>query len=103
MALRAMSVLRAPTEHNAIDQPTSGPSGRVARATSIDAAGGLIDSATEREIEAGRSSGHPLGGRIRRRMEGAFGADFSNVRMHVDARSDDLNERIHGARLHAGR
>ena len=31
---------------------------------------------------------------MRRSMEGAFGADFSGVRVHTDRRSTDLNERL---------
>ncbi len=56
--------------------------------------GGAVDPVTEREIGAARAGGQPLDSRIRRRMEGAMGADFSGVRLHVGPQSDELNSRI---------
>lgn len=85
------------------DAPFSAPvsGGRIARAfgggtplAEVGAAGGAVDAPTERDITAARSGGKPLEGRIRRSMETGIGADFSNVRVHVDAQSDSLNQRI---------
>lgn len=67
--------------------------GRIRRsATTIGAAGGAIDADTEHAI--GSSRGNPLAPRVRRSMESAFGADFSGVRVHTDAQSDALNDRL---------
>ena len=73
------------------------------RATAIiGEAGGAVDTDTERAITAARSGGTPLDGKIRRRMEGAMGADFSGIRMHVGPQSDDLNSRIQARAFTSG-
>jgi hypothetical protein len=56
--------------------------------------GGDVDGDIEAAIEAARGGGQALDGGIRDRMEGAFGADFSGVRVHTDAQSDGLNQSI---------
>ena len=56
---------------------------RVSRATDVGAEGGTVSSDLERSISS--SSGAPLPGGVRTRMEGAFGADFSGVRVHADS------------------
>ncbi|MEQ9486410.1 eCIS core domain-containing protein [Coleofasciculus sp. F4-SAH-05] len=48
----------------------------------------------ESSIQRARGGGQPLGDGIRERMEGAFGADFSGVRVHTDGTSDQLNQSI---------
>lgn len=48
----------------------------------------------ESSISRAKSSGSPLDNAIRPKMEGAFGADFSGVRVHTDANSDTLNRSI---------
>ncbi|MEO6122796.1 MAG: DUF4157 domain-containing protein, partial [Ilumatobacteraceae bacterium] len=68
--------------------------GRISRMATIGSAGGDVDADTESEIAKARSGGKPLEVGIRRSMEGAFGADFSRIRMHVGPSSDVLNERI---------
>lgn len=76
---------------------TSGPTVRRAPATgatgaAIGAAGGELDQGTTRTIEsARRSGGSPLEASSKRRMEGAFGADFSSVRVHTGAQAGELN------------
>ena len=60
----------------------------------IGAEGGTVDAPTERDIDGARSGGKPLDSRIRRSMEDRMGADFSGVRVHVGAKSDELNRRI---------
>ena len=52
---------------------------------SVGAEGGPLDSALESRIRA--SSGVPISSDVRRPFEGAFGADFSRVRVHPDSRS----------------
>ena len=67
---------------------------RISRRATVGSDGGDVDQDTERSIDRARSGGKPLDGPVRRSMEGAFGTDFSGIRVHVDARSDDLNDRI---------
>jgi len=70
------------------------PVTRISRVATVGSAGGDVDQATEREINSARSGGQALDGKVRRKMEGAFGADFGGVRVHVGPQSDALNNRI---------
>ena len=54
--------------------------------------GGAIDGETESAIR--RSSGQALDDGTRQSMEGAFGTDFSNVRIHTGSNADNLNTKI---------
>jgi Domain of unknown function (DUF4157) len=72
---------------------SASPGGRISR-RAVGPGGGPVDVATEREITSARAGGRPLDDLLRPRMEQAFGADFGDVRVHVDAQSDRLNERI---------
>ncbi|MEQ8753318.1 MAG: DUF4157 domain-containing protein [Coleofasciculus sp. G1-WW12-02] len=60
------------------------------------ATGGEMDASPDLEssIQRARGGGQPLDNGIRERMEGAFGADFSGVRVHTDGTSDQLNQSI---------
>lgn len=51
-------------------------------------------SAIERSIESSRGSGSGMDHSTRTRMETAFGADFSGVRIHHDAQSDELSRSL---------
>jgi len=57
---------------------------------------GAMAASTELEvaIQQSRGSGQPLAESVREPMEQAFGADFTGVRVHADARSDQLNQSI---------
>ena len=59
--------------------------------------GGELCRADEQEIAGAIGGGRPLEPSTRSRMEGAFGADFSGVRMHAGGQSNVLNEHL-GAR-----
>ena len=48
----------------------------------------------ETRIKAARGGGHPLSDTVREPMEQAFGADFSNVRVHTDSEADALNQQL---------
>lgn len=48
----------------------------------------------ERGVERARTSGQQLPGDFRARMEQAFGADFSRVRVHADSQADGLNRSL---------
>ena len=58
--------------------------------------GGEMEASPDLEssIQRARGGGQPLDDGIRERMEGAFGADFSGVRVHTDGTSDQLNQSI---------
>jgi Domain of unknown function (DUF4157) len=45
-------------------------------------------------INSVRRSGQPLDANLQQSMEQAFGADFSRVKVHTDAQSDQLNQSI---------
>jgi hypothetical protein len=59
-------------------------------------ADGAMAASTELEsaIQQSRGSGQPLAESVREPMEQAFNADFTEVRVHADARSDQLNQSI---------
>lgn len=58
------------------------------------AEGGAINSQVESSIEGARSGGKALDEGLRGSMEPAFGADFSGVRVHTDAKADSLNRSL---------
>jgi hypothetical protein len=45
-------------------------------------------------LRAEMGSGHALGTGVKSRMESAFGHDFSNVRIHTDAKAGELSQRV---------
>jgi hypothetical protein len=53
-----------------------------------------IDGSTERAIRQARGSGQPLPGRVRGPMEQQLGADLDGVRLHTDARADQLSRSL---------
>jgi hypothetical protein len=68
-------------------------------------AGGVatVESGVEQRIEGSRSGGQRLPAQLRARMEPAFGADFSGVRVHSDAESDRLNRSLRARAFTTGR
>ncbi|MEH1995937.1 eCIS core domain-containing protein [Nostoc sp.] len=48
----------------------------------------------EASINQARGGGQPMANNIRQPMEKAFGVDFSGVKVHTDAHSDQLNQSI---------
>jgi hypothetical protein len=56
--------------------------------------GGEVGGDIESSIESARGGGQAIDGGVRGKLEGAFGADFSDVRVHTDAQSDSLNKSI---------
>ena len=57
----------------------------------IGAEGGELNADTSDRIDGERGRGMPMPTRIRRRFEGALGADLGAVRVHTGRRSDELN------------
>jgi hypothetical protein len=60
----------------------------------IGVQGGDLDADTTRVLKASRGGGKPLPDPARSKMESAFGADFSGIRVHSGPTATDLNERI---------
>lgn len=85
--------IRPQTALPRIDSGISGPRIQAkAEVPMIGPEGGALDADTESRIR--QSTGRPLDEQLRRSMEGGFGADFSQVRVHDDANAHDLNRRI---------
>lgn len=59
--------------------------------------------AIERSIDGARGGGQGMDHGTRSRMESAFGADFSGVRIHHDARADGLSEALSARAFTTGR
>lgn len=57
----------------------------------------------EASIQQARSSGQPLNNEIRGKMESAFGSNFSRVKIHNDAQSDQLNRSIQARAFTTGK
>jgi hypothetical protein len=72
-------------------------------ASSIGPAGGEVDPALEKALSSARSGGSPLPTGVRRNMEGAFGADFSGVRLHEGAESAGLSQQLGAKAFTIGR
>lgn len=60
----------------------------------IGPSGGDLDAGVEGQVDALRAGGSPLPAHLRRSMEGAFGADFDDVRVHRGAESEALNREL---------
>lgn len=56
--------------------------------------GGELSTAVEQRVNAARRQGTPLPDGVRRSMEGAFGADFSGVRVHTGPEAETLNRSV---------
>lgn len=67
---------------------------RVRRSAFSGPEGGPIDRDTESKIQAARGGGRALASDTAERFGAAMGADFSGVRIHRGARSDELNRSL---------
>jgi hypothetical protein len=77
--------------------------GQVLRqAGAVGSDGGGVD-AIERSIDRASGGGQGTDHSTRTRMESAFGADFSGVRIHTDARADGLSQSLRARALTTGR
>jgi hypothetical protein len=65
-------------------------------------AGGEASTDLDTAINSARGSGQPLEAGLQRSMGQAMGADFSGVRVHTDAQSDQLNQSIQAKALTTG-
>ncbi len=66
----------------------------VAAGPEVGMEGGATSAETSAAIEGARGGGQALPNDVRRDMEGAFGADFSGVRVHQGGEAADLNQRL---------
>jgi hypothetical protein len=55
---------------------------------------GSISPDIENSINQAKADGQPLAGPFQQKLEGAMGADFSQVRVHTNAQSDQLNRSL---------
>ncbi|MCP4933169.1 MAG: DUF4157 domain-containing protein, partial [bacterium] len=62
--------------------------------TADDNAGMSVSDGVENRIDKARGGGQGLPGGFQQQMEGQFGADFGNVRVHTDGESDTLNQSL---------
>jgi hypothetical protein len=60
----------------------------------VGRAGGELDASTSRRIAGLKGSGRALPGEVREEMEGAFGASFADVRIHVGEQAAGLNRLV---------
>ncbi|WP_309242662.1 eCIS core domain-containing protein [Limnofasciculus baicalensis] len=56
--------------------------------------GSNVTQDVEQGIQQAKGGGQGIDESVRQPMEGAFGADFSGVKVHTDAQSDQLNRSI---------
>lgn len=56
--------------------------------------GGALSAGLEHQLEAARTGGSALPSAVRGKMEGAFGVDFSGVRVHEGSQANDLNRKL---------
>jgi hypothetical protein len=76
---------------------------RIQRRAAIGAEGGSLDDHTESLLQSQLGGGQPLPRGVRREMEGAFGADFSGVRVHGDGPASQLNAGMSATAFTVGR
>jgi hypothetical protein len=56
--------------------------------------GGAVSNELESEIDSARSGGSSLDGTTAQQFGGAMGADFSDVKVHNDSKSHELNRAV---------
>ena len=88
--LQAKHVQRAAEEEEELQMK------RVQRdaAPEVGLEGGAASAETTSAINSAKGGGSPMGADTRAKMEGAFGADFSGVRIHQGSEAADLNQRL---------
>jgi hypothetical protein len=61
-----------------------------------------IAPGVEQNIQQARGDGHGIDSKVRTQMESAFGADFSDVRLHTDTQADILNRELNARAFTTG-
>ena len=79
---------------------------QVLRSTAVQRAGATshqeLDEAVARSIESRRGGGSPLDESTRTDLEGAFGQDLSDVRVHTDSTADELSHAVQATAFTSG-
>jgi hypothetical protein len=94
--VRGLGMSGSERDPNAVEAHSVEQADRIGRAPSLPVGmeGGEVDPDTEELIAKSRGGGQPLPDAVRTPMEGAFGADFGNVRIHTDGDADSLNASV---------
>ncbi len=69
----------------------------------VDSQPAAVSEDLESRINKARGSGQPLSDTVREPMEQAFGADFSDIRLHTDSAAHVLNQRLSARAFTIGR
>jgi len=75
-------------------QPAEEEEEEQVQAQSAEGQPDTVSENIEARINNARGSGHPLSENVREPMEQAFGADFSDVRVHTDSEANLLNQQL---------
>jgi hypothetical protein len=94
---RAVSIGAGPTLWDQIGRVAADAAG-----PEVGLAGGSLQPGTEAAINSARSGGTPLDAGVRGAMENAFGADFSQVKVHSGPAAADLNRRVQASAFTIG-
>lgn len=98
LADRVVEVLRSPATEPGPDglavHATSVGVGRVHEGPGMGAEGGEVGPEVERAISSARGRGQPLPDGVRQRMEGAFGTDLTDIRLHTGSEASTLNRKL---------
>lgn len=62
----------------------------------------VVDEQTSAQIQTMKDQGSPLPDQTRAFMESRFGADFSDVRLHMDSRANEMSSRINAKAFTSG-
>jgi len=65
-------------------------------------AGAEVAPEVQADIENARGSGQPVDSQVMPRMESAFGADLSAVRIHTDHKAHELNQAVNAVAFTTG-
>lgn len=104
--------LRVGAAHDPLEQEADRVAGQLTASApmpKVGLEGGKVDQSLARKIDGAKQGGMPLSPQIRRTVEPALGADFSNVRVYNHAKSHDVNRALgakaatHGNHILLGR
>jgi Domain of unknown function (DUF4157) len=87
---------------SAVGSAVSGAVSGIGRAFAKSREGTSGESDNPRMVQAQLSGGQPLEASTRSRMESAFGADFSSVRIHTDGNAAGLSDRLNARAFTVG-
>lgn len=105
VAAQVAQRLNAPTSHKSVQRQEMPDEDELQMKPIIQRQADCVDASTQLEssINQARGGGQALAPSIRQPMEQAFGADFSGVRVHTDAKSDQLNHSIQAKAFTTGK